>query len=220
MGGSNRALILTTDLAPSVYSSTVPVGDTTTAATGSASTLARSDHSHGRERWTPADHGFLTWTFDPAVVYAAGTALPTAGLMYTTRLHLPVAASVTNIVIYLTGAGVGLTAGQCFAALYRSGTLIGVSGDQSGTWNSGGTKTMALAGGPYALAAGDVIVGLWFVGTTGPSVFRGNNTAAANIGLTATSSRFGTADAGLTTTAPNPLGALSAYNVGHWAALS
>jgi hypothetical protein len=129
---------------------------------------------------------------------------------------------VTNIVTYLSSAGNTLTAGQCFAALWRvdTGALLGQTADQAAAWATNGVKTAAIAGGPVAAPASDLIVGYWFNGTTGPAVFRTNGVAMINLGLAAAASRFGSADTGRTTTAPATLGTISALNVAYWAALS
>ncbi len=172
--------------------------------------------------WEAADSGYFTWSYDVASAAGAAAPLATAGTIYTIRLHNPTAHSVTNIVTYLSAAGSGLTSGQCFAALFRAdtGALLGTTADQATAWASTGLKTMAIAGGPVTAPAGDLIVGLWFNGTTGPSPFRSNGVALVNAGLSAANSRFGTADTGRTTSAPSTLATLSAANIAYWAALS
>lgn len=172
--------------------------------------------------WGPADHGYLTWAYD--VAYSSGTAvaLATAGTIYTIRLHNPVARNVTNIVTYLSAAGSSLTSGQCFASLFRAdtGALLGTTADQTTAWGTTGLKTMAISGGPVAAPAGDLIVGMWFNGTTGPAPFRTNGVALINAGLAAAASRWGTADTSRTTTAPSTLATIAAANTAYWAALS
>jgi hypothetical protein len=154
------------------------------------------------------------------VANVASTPLATAGTFYVVRLHVPVATSATNILTSVVTAGVALTSGQCFAALYQGGNLLGTTADQSGSWISSGNKTMAISGGPVAVVAGDVFVGFWFNGTTGPAFVRGTSLAFINFGLTLTSLRFGTANTGLTTTAPGTLGTISAFSTVYWVALS
>jgi hypothetical protein len=178
-------------------------------------TLANS----GVPLWTAVDQGLLAWNLDFGE-QGSPQALATAGLMYTMALKLATAASVTNIVVNVGSGGNTLTTGQCFGALYQGfgGALIGVTADQAASWSSGGPKTMALAGGPFAVAAGIVIVGLWFNGTGGPGFARGDSTSFVNLGMGAAGSRWGTANSGLTTTAPGTLGTVSAapnaYKVG------
>lgn len=87
-------------------------------------------------------------------------------------LHLPYAATITNIHIYITATGSGFTAGQSFAALYdASNALLGVTADQSGSWPSTGEKTMALTT-PYAAQPGIYKVGFWSVASTPASYAR------------------------------------------------
>jgi hypothetical protein len=187
---------------------------------GTTGKAADGGHVHPVYAWGASDYGLITMAFDPAVAVNNATALATAGTLYVIRLHLPVAQNITNIVIYLSAAGGTLTTGQCFAALYQGGSKLGVTADQASAWGSTGLKTMAISGGAVAAAAGDVYVGLWFNGTTGPASLRGLILNAVNLGLAASASRFGTADTGLTTTAPSTMATVAALNTAYWAALS
>jgi hypothetical protein len=168
----------------------------------------------------PADHGFLSWVYDPAQTVNT-SALPVSGTLYGTTLKLPVGGTVTNVHVQVVGPGSGLTAGQCFAALYNGATLVGVTGDQSATWNSNGLKTMALTGGPFACAAGsDYRVAFFANGTTRPSFVNGVNNSTANANLAAANSRFFSADTGLTTSMPGTMATKAANNTAYWAAVS
>jgi hypothetical protein len=172
--------------------------------------------------WLPSDHGLIDWSYDPALG-STPTAPAVAGTMQTVALKVLTAQPVTNILLFVGTAGVTLTAGQCFAALYQGygGPLVGVTADQSGAWQSTGLKTMPLAGGPFTVQPGLLIVGFWYNGTTAPQFPRGDNSGAKiNAGLALASSRFGTANTALTTTAPGNLGAIAAQGIGWWAALS
>lgn len=193
-------------LTPATDKTTVPLADGPLGTAGSSTSPSPRDHVHPRTNWSAPDHGLLTWTFDPA---AAGVGITiVGGTLYLARVHLPVAGSVTNIVCRVSVGGGTLTAGRCFGALYTAaGALIGVTADQSGSWNSTGTKTMALAGGPFAQAAADYYVGLWWNGTTSPTFSGGTTSGGASAGLSAPNLRFATADTGLTTTAPANFGA-------------
>jgi hypothetical protein len=170
--------------------------------------------------WTPADYGWLTWHCDVALVRGA-SAIATSGLLHLTRLHLPVSATVTNIVVGVGTAGNTLTSGQCFAALFTSaGALLSQTADQATAWASTGLKTMALAVA-QSCAAGDYYVGVWANGTTGPALnFTGPVNASINGSFAAPNLRFASADTGLTTTAPNPFGVQTALSTAWWAALS
>lgn len=81
---------------------------------------------------------------------------------------------------------------------------------------------MPLAGGPYAVDAGDLYVGAWYNGTTGPSIARNGtvNATLTNVGLSAPNLVAASADTGLTTAAPSSLAAQTAVVYEFWWALS
>lgn len=209
---------------PSLSNSVPLAPSPTTPAAGSSSQAARSDHIHPRGEFEAVDHGFLAWSYDPAGATGANTALTNAGVLNLIKLHLPVAQLITNIHAFLVTNGSGLTSGQCGAALYQNGQLLGVSADQSTAWASGATKllTMPLNGGLGVQAqAGDVYVALWYNGTTGPAFSRdGGTSAIINAGLTAANARFGSANSAITTTPPNSLGTIALASLAMWAAVS
>ena len=158
------------------------------------------------------------------MVATANSILPAAGTLYLCRVHVPVAASVTNILAAITNAGDGLTSGQCFAGLWNasSGALVGATADQSANWATTGVKTMALSRGAVKLTAGDYYIGIYANGPTLPNFARGNNQiggAFANAGLSG-GFRVATANTGLTGSPPTTLGALTAANTAWWLALS
>jgi hypothetical protein len=173
------------------------------------------------EPWTPqpSDQGLIGWSFDPTSVSTG--AVITSGTMFTAKIPIRQTSMVTNIVLYISTAGSGLTAGQSFATLYQNNVLLGVTADQSGSWNSTGLKTMAVVGGPYVANPGFIEVGFWSVGTTPPAVARAATflSQPANAGITGTNGRFCTTHSALTTTAPNPISARS-LGLPWWAAVS
>lgn len=170
----------------------------------------------------PTDRGYLAWT-QPINVMGGSTAMPTAGLLMLRRIRRVPAGPVTNIVTYVSGAGATLTSGQCFCALFTSaGVLVGQTADQSVAWVTTGLKTMALAGGPFSVAAGDYYVGCWFNGTTGPSLPRSGtiNANLTNAGLVAPDFDSASANASVTTTAPNPFTTQTSVVYEWWFALN
>lgn len=201
---------------------TVPTSDGATAVVGTSLSAAPADHAHGRYNFGPADYAWKAWSFDVALVGAGST--PTDGVLQLALVHLPVAASITNVLLVVTTAGSSLTASNNIAGLWTAaGVKVGVTADQSGSWNSGGLKTMALTGGPFACAAGDYYVGWWLNGSgTDPAFGRQGSVAAVNGGLAAPNLRFATADGSLTNaaSAPGPFGAQTAASIGWWAGLS
>lgn len=186
-------------------------------------TLITGMEAHLYAADTPTDHGFIAWSMQPLMA-ASSTVLATAGTMYIARVRrVPLGASVTNIVAFVTVGGSSLTSGQCFAALYTAGgVLVAATADQASAWASATVKTMALAGGPYTAAGGDYYVGLWFNGTTGPTLRTSANTSAAtvNIGLSTPNLMTATANTGLTTSAPATLGAQTGSSIHMLVALS
>ena len=190
-------------------------------AAGSSGLIPDARHVHPVSLWQPSDSGLLTWNFDPAIFVNIAT-LPAAGTLAVMAVKLGAAASITNIIMFVGSGGSSLTSGQCFAALYQGagGALLGTTADQSGLWNAAGLKTMAISGGPVAAAAGVLYVAAWWNGTGSPSFKAGDTGASLNAGLPAANSRWGTANAGVTTAAPATLGAISVANSAWWVALS
>lgn len=140
----------------------------------------------------PADQGWLTWNYDP--VHAQSGVVTTSGTVYMMKIHLRKAATVSSVSAVVSTAGVGLTAGQCFAGLYNSaGTRLGVSADQSGNWVNVAHHAMALTA-PVAAAAGSYYIALLANGTTGPAFIRSGSpyTIAMNANTTVTTARWTT----------------------------
>lgn len=141
----------------------------------------------------PADQNLISWAFDPAV--ATGNTGTASGVLSLVRVPVRDAATVTNVILGVATAGVGLTAAQNFAGLYSpAGTLVGQTADQTTAWGSTGMKTTALT------APAAVTPGMWWVGiltnaaTSSPAFARagaGAVTGISSIGLAATAARFG-----------------------------
>lgn len=201
-------------------SSSLPTLVTTGGTAGSATTYSRSDHQHPSRELTADDYGLIAWNF-PSVNCAGGQALPTAGTIQTIRVNVPVATTITNIVMVINAAGSALTSGQCFAALANSAkTVLSTTADQSTPWASTGVKVMAL-GTPQAVAAGTYYIAVFFNGTTGPAFGRtGTVPGAGNLSIAAASSFHATADTGRTTTMPASLGAFTASSTCYFGGLS
>jgi hypothetical protein len=185
--------------------------------------VAASRLPSGTTPMLPEDHGLIAWSVP--IDYAAASSLMSAigaGVLHLTRIRRVPAATITNLHSHVAVAGATLTAGQCFAALYTAaGTLLGVTASQHTAWQSVGSKTMALTA-PVAVPAGDYYVGLWYNGTTAPTMIRsGSGTGGSNtVGQVSGSFNSSSADTGLTTTAPATLGAQTAAAIRYWVALS
>jgi parallel beta-helix repeat protein len=205
-----------------VDNTSLPLADAIVATPGNSARAAPANHQHPRTYWNPSDQGLVTWTMD-VMVATANSILPAPGTLYLVRVHVPVAATVRNILAAITNAGSGLRSGQCFAGLWSAsgGARVGATADQSTGWATTGVKTMALTAAAN-LTAGDYYIGLYANGTTLPNFARGNNQiggAFANAGMTS-NFRVATANTGLTTTPPATLGPLTASNTAWWLALS
>ena len=205
-----------------VDNSTLPLADAIVATPGNSAMASPANHQHPRTYWNPSDQGLVTWTMD-VMTATANSILPAQGTLYVVRVHVPVAASVRNILAAITNAGSGLRPGQCFAGVWNAsgGARVGVTADQSTSWATTGVKTMALTG-TVNLTAGDYYIGLYANGTTLPNFARGNNQiggAFANAGMSG-NFRVATANTGLTTTPPATLGPLTASGTSWWLALS
>ncbi len=194
-----------------------------TGSTGSASTVNHSDHAHPNPLWTQLDYGALAWTDDPTTLNGQTLTSPVAGTVYMVKLMVPVACTVTSIWLHVVTAGVGLTSGQCFAALYSgAGALLQTSVDQATAWGTTGTKQMTISSQP--LTAGTCYVAQFQnFATSGARFHAGSNgIAAINFNLSAPNSRFATdsTNTGRTTSMPATLGTLAASSNALWTALS
>jgi parallel beta-helix repeat protein len=205
-----------------VDNTSLPLADAIVATPGNSAQASPANHQHPRTYWNPSDQGLVTWTMD-VMTATANSILPAQGTLYLVRVHVPVAATVRNILAAITNAGSGLRAGQCFAGVWNAsgGARVGVTADQSTSWATTGVKTMALTGA-VNLTAGDYYIGIYANGTTLPNFARGNNQIGgpfANAGMTA-NFRVATANTGLTTSPPATLGPLTASGTSWWLALS
>lgn len=171
--------------------------------------------------WRATDHGLVGWSFDPAMVQG-GTILPTAGLLQVVRVRA-LTSVATSIEMYVTTAGTSLTSGQCLAALYSgAGALLGAgavtaSAHSTGAtgWGDAGAKslplTVAQAVTPYA----DYLVAFYANTAAGalPTFARAaavSHGAALNVGMSAPTLRFSSANSGLTTAMPANVGSQTA----------
>jgi hypothetical protein len=171
--------------------------------------------------WGPSDRAYLAESYDGDYT-GNQTALSPAGTMHVVRVKVPAAGPCTSIAVGVQAVGSSLTAGQCFAALfYSSGILLAQSVDQTTNWGGTGQKNATLDGGPYFLHAGEYYVGLWYNGTTGPTLHRASNIVGSSInnGRAAPNFIVATANTGLTTAAPTTIGTQTSALAHWWVAL-
>lgn len=165
--------------------------------------------------WSASDQGFITWAYDPVMTFG-GTAL-TNGVLTLARVAVRDSATVNSIACNIFAAGVGLVAGQNFAALYNSaGARIAVTADQSAVWNTTGNKIMAVTA-PVGVTAGYYWLALLGNAATPPQIDRANSVGAAAINTSAATSRFATTGAAMTTTPASftPAG-ITVSNISWW----
>ncbi|MEV5607022.1 hypothetical protein [Streptomyces sp. NPDC052225] len=172
----------------------------------------------------PSDQGLLAWTFDPCNTIDVSVLAP--GTVYMAALRVRERTTLSNIHLYLSTAGAGLTAGQCFAGIYNTaGTRIAVTADQATAWASSGAKTMALTA-PVEVYPGTYYVAVVCNGTTGITVSRGSgNAGQVNMGLTAANARYTSGGTGWTAQTSLPASGTLANRtassiIAFWAALS
>ncbi|MFE6903778.1 hypothetical protein ACFVFJ_44355 [Streptomyces sp. NPDC057717] len=172
----------------------------------------------------PSDHGLISWTFDPANTIDVSTLA--SGTVYMAAVRVRERTTLSNISIYLSSAGVTLTAGQNFAGIYNSsGTRLAVTADQASAWASSGAKTMALAA-PVAVYPGTYYIALVCNATTPIVVSRGSgNAGQVNIGLTAGTARYTSGGTGWVTQTSLPASGTLANRgiasiISFWAAVS
>ena len=168
-------------------------------------------------QWYPIDQGLISWAYDPSLISGTFT-LATGGTVYTTNLKVNTA-TITNVAYHITTAGATLTAGQNFVGVYQNGALLNASVPAATItqWGSTGYTVTPLAA-PVNVVNGIITVAFVFNGTTGPTL--GTAGVKGNNGLAAASSRYGTANTGVTTALPSTLGTVSALAQTPWVAVS
>jgi hypothetical protein len=179
----------------------------------------------------PAMQKLLAWTFDP--IAASGTfGLTTAGTLYVVRLPVKESIKVSNILLFLTTKGATLTALENFIGLFAEGTrnlIANATAAETITKWEGTNNTLLTIPlvTPAVVGPGNVLVGMYYKGTTKPTfaaaVAQADTEAQLlmNAGVTGNNSRFATGDAGLTTALPNPITSpMVAANCPIWAALT
>lgn len=168
--------------------------------------------------WTPTNYSFISWAYD--IAYILNQTAPTTGIGQLIKLRIPVATTITNILIGINTAGVGLA--NCYVALFQNDILLGQSANQSANWQSTGMKKIPLSS-PQVVNAGTVDVMFWVGSATiTPSFGRAGGIATIAGGLTGSNLRWATHSTGLTTTAPSTItsGGRTSGTIAYWAAVS
>lgn len=183
--------------------SATPLSATGAGTVGVATSAAREDHRHPSIDFTPADHGATGWSVDPA--RATTTLTTVAGTLYLALVPVIVTGPISTVQVTLSTQGAGLT-GAWVAVYSTTGTLLGVSADQSSGWSgSAGDKAVTLTSPTASIPAGTrVLVGFLTTGGTPPVVRAVAAAASLNTRLSGTSPRRLSTLAGLTAV-PSPV---------------
>lgn len=165
----------------------------------------------------PSDHGYKTWSFDPG--WCSSTIIGTAGTLMVSRVFNDIPISITGITIYVATAGgtlsnVGVGIWDASVGGARLASSVNTNGATTSAFQSGSAKVVTFT--TPASVTGDFYVGWWTTGTTQPTYTRAGSQNANNVGMPTTLPRFGTANTGLTNTAPATLGTLTQTANGIW----
>jgi len=168
--------------------------------------------------FAPSDHGLIAWNFTPYAATSSALA-PTGGTIYAMKIKVPVATTITNVIIGINVQGSTLTTGQNFAALYSGAkALLSATADQTSTWGSTtGPITMALST-PQPVPAGYVYVAFLSNGTTPPTLNRGAGNIN-NVGLSSATALYATAGTSQTSM-PSTITTTAYTSASIWAAVS
>ena len=171
-------------------------------------------------QYTPADYGFLGWSYDPTSALGASNS-PVNGAVQAVRIKVA-GGTISNLWLGINAAGVGLTAGQNFAGLYNSTgqTLLSATADQTTPWASGFTAVQMALTTPQVVPPGFVYVA-WFSNavTSTPKFQWANSANMDNANLATGVARFATGGGGATTALPASL-TLAKTADAYWCAVS
>jgi hypothetical protein len=182
--------------------------------------------------WSPVYYAslntYLAANYDPILIVA--NSRPTSGYIYFVAVPVPRQITITNVILAANGAGSGLTSNQNFVGLYNSsGTLLGLSADQTTPWASTGlpyTIALTVQSG-QSLTQGGAGVVLYVAilsnASTTPAFLLENtgSTNAHNLGLAASTFRGAYGNTGGQTSLPSSF-TMSSRTGAYlwWAALS
>jgi hypothetical protein len=142
-----------------------------------------------------------------------------SGSLQLQALYIPGGRTITNV-LWLTGdTALGTPTAWWFALYNSSRVLLSQTADQTSTaWGSNTLKELALATPQVTTAGGLYYAGVLCVGGTMPSFVGLAHRGTGVIGLAPIT--FGRSTTGLTTTAPDPAGAITAQAATVWCAVS
>lgn len=203
-----------TEIAAAIKDPAAATAGLRTLGTGAAQAAAGT-HTHTSGSVTPADHGLLCWSCDPAV--AAGSSALISGTVYLARVPVPADVSVTKIYWGVGNLAVSPVAGQNEVGIYDpSGNKL-VAANVDAVVTSSGLKTTTIAS-TSLVGLAFVWVAFVFNAATPPGLQRTTATISGgflNAGLTAAASRASTNGTAKTVlpTSITPSAATQAANV-------
>lgn len=169
----------------------------------------------------PQDHGLITWSSHPDGM--SNNTVVTGGTIYLTKVQVRSRVTVSNIVWWVTNAGITPTAGQNFVGLYNSSgaqVIAPVNVDSSIT--AAAVKTTAVT--PTVIQPGYYYIAMVFNAATLPGLARGSGQSGNgwSVGLGTAALRYAT-NGTAATALPASFTLASNTNTGFagpWAALS
>jgi hypothetical protein len=160
---------------------------------------------------------FQAWNFDPVgVINSSDVTNP--GQLYTTSITVP-AMTVTKFYLQMVTNNAGMT--HLYGCIWTAaGALVVQSSDGAALYQNAANsqKVIGLTLASTALTAGSYVLGFWGTGVD-PLFWRSTSNADLNAGCTTPLFRAGTANTGLTTTAPSTIGTVTSQSSAFWMAL-
>jgi hypothetical protein len=170
--------------------------------------------------YDPATFGLQGWAYPPLM--SSGSVGVGTGIVHASKIGLPPGpVTLSSLVVGVIVAGTGLTANECFGALYdNGGNLLAVTADQSATWETIDTY-LPMPLGPVTVRCPWVYGALLSNGGTPPKLLNSiSGTGGANLGADTAHLLFLSAGSGALTTMPAQLGEATANAQSIWMGVS
>lgn len=123
--------------------------------------------------------GYRTWSYDLAVTDGGSQTAPSDGTLYLVKVPVPSPIEVSQVSVYVQGAGAGLTSAQ-FSFYTAAFERIATKAETPSAYHSTGLVSATFDSSVEL--AGDCYVGLSFEGTTRPTLYRAAGAGLSNAG--------------------------------------
>lgn len=198
----------------------------------SANSTFTSGSSYTASNWTvvttgggsgtslPSDSsisGFNAWSYDIAAT--AGTSTLSNQRFNVVRM-MATGGTVTNLHVGVATAAAAPNAGVKMGIYDASGNLLGSTADIGTNLTTTGWKTLPLTSSVTVTAAQTIYVGLWWSGTTGPTIVRGSSPTTVQNAFAIGPVRFGFLTGQASLPASFTPASLSTETVDYWFAAS